>query len=764
MSRSASRSSTASATTASTASTSPAPASSSATPPRTASATRIRVCPTSTRSKPTASATAIRRGCVANSATLRAREEWAPSCGLRRFIAAFVRSFSSAADATPRPRTSLIEANRSKSLPMIGLLAAIALQPSYDVTIRRDQWGIPHVEGKRDADVVFGLMFAQAEDDYETIETSAMGTIGRAAELRGEGGLTSDVRFRSYRIEELAKARLARADRHFQAIAQAYADGLNLYLAKHPETETRIKRYEPWFFLAGVNLPSNVDGIETAPEPAKLVSLEVGSNAWAIAPTKTTNGRATLFANPHVNLFGPGARYECVLKSGQGWEFDGFCILGSPIPHAGHNAHLAWSHTNTRADGADAYRLTMVGEDTYRVGDKTLKLERWTETIQVRVQYWTENRKVALERSIYGPVVRRDGAVYSVRLPIERNLDYWFQKLAMNKARNLKEFRKALAMGALTYSNTTYADDRGHIAFWYGSTVPRRDPSFDWSKPVDGSDPRTEWKGFHTTDELPHVIDPKSGFVQNCNSHPWLTTVGDDNPKPSDYPSYVVRDPDTTRAQNSRRILTSQPKFTFDELSRLAFDTYLYTTKQRLPKLLAAIDRDHPAAKALAAWDGVATVDSVPATLYIETETRLTPNPRQSGFEEDPTAIRTAFEATVQELERRWGSWQVPWGKVNRLRRGSSEPTWPVPGALSAFGGIFAFSGPRIDGVHYGQVGNSYVALVEPGKNGRFEAVCVVGQSADPASPHYVDQAPYYAAGKFRPRREGFERTYRPGE
>lgn len=648
---------------------------------------------------------------------------------------------------------------------MIGLLAVALLQPSYDVTIRRDRWGIPHVEGKRDADVVFGLMYAQAEDDYATIDASTIGLVGRAAEARGERGLASDVRFRAYRIEELAKARLARADRNFQAMAQAYADGLNLYLAKYPEKRGDIDRYEPWYFLAGVNLPANVDGIETVPY-FSATSAEEGSNAWAIAPSRTASRRATLFANPHVDLFGQGARYECVLKSGEGWEFDGFCILGNPIPHAGHNAHLAWSHTNTRADGADVYRLTMVGENGYRVGDKVLKLDRQLEVIPIGKGEGGESRTIVTERSIYGPVVRRDGKVYSVRLPIERNLDYWFQKLAMNKARNLKEFQKALAMGALTYSNTTYADDKGHIAFWYGSTVPRRDPSFDWTKPVDGSDPRTEWKGFLRTDELPHVIDPKSGFVQNCNSHPWLTTVGDGNPKPADYPSYVVRDPETTRAQNSRRILTSQPTFTFDELAQRAFDTYVYTSKERLPKILAAIGTSMPAAKALEAWDGVSTVDSVPATLYFETETRMRANPRFAGFEEDPSVIREAFEATVKELERRWGTWQVPWGKVNRLRRGlaADAPSWPVPGALSAFGQIFAFSGPRTDGVHYGQVGNSYVALVEPGRGGRFGAVCVAGQSADPTSSHYVDQAPFYAAGKFRPGGDGFERTYRPGE
>ena len=298
--------------------------------------------------------------------------------------------------------------------------------------------------------------------------------------------------------------------------------------------------------------------------------------------------------------------------------------------------------------------------------------------------------------------------------------------------------------------------------------MPRRDPRFDWSKPVDGSDPRTAWRGYLTPDELPHVIDPESGFVQNCNSDPWHATVGRDAPKPGDTPPYVVRDGETTRAANSRRILASRPRFAYDELARLAFDTTVYTAKDRVPEILAALDRDAAPARALAAWDGVSTIDSVAATLYFETETAMTPNPRETGFERDPARIRAAFAATVERLTRRFGTWQVPWGRVSRLQRvrphREGAPSLPVPGALSAFGQIFAFSGPAIDGIHYGVVGDSYVALVEPGAGGRFEAVCVAGQSADPASPHFFDQAPFYATGRFRPAREGFERTGHPGE
>lgn len=506
----------------------------------------------------------------------------------------------------------------------------------------------------------------------------------------------------------------------------------------HP---TVIKRFEPWFFMANVDLPGQVDGVSIG-RGGGGGPTDPGSNAWAIAPSKTENGRAVLFSNPHVGLFGRGQRYECHVTSGEGWNFSGFAILGNPIPHAGHNDRLGWSHTNTGADSSDAYREEVEG-NRYRVGKEWRPIREWKDTVG--------DREVTLRATHRGPLV----GTTSVRVPIDRLIKGWEQKLAMGKARNLAEFRRALAMTCLVGSNTTYADADGHIAFWYANSVPRRNSSFDWSKPVDGTDPKTEWQGFFTPDELPHVIDPRSGFVQNCNSDPWQTTTSD-NPDPKRIPPYVVRDRDTARAANSRRILLSKPRFGWNELTRLAFDTYVYTAAERVPLILSATKDDalQEPLKTLKDWNYRSSIHSVAATLYFETELDLL----SQGFGGrrmlggTPDDLAQAFSRTIRRLKREFGTWRIPWGQVNRLRRTPDGPTLPVPGAPSAFGQIFAFGYPfRPGGIHYGTEGNTYVALTEFGPSVTALSLCGFGQSADPASPHFFDQAPLYASGRFKP-------------
>jgi acyl-homoserine lactone acylase PvdQ len=650
-------------------------------------------------------------------------------------------------------------------------LVALVPNPYADVTILRDRWGVPHVTARTDAGCVFGLMVAQAEDHFPQIETDAIRAIGRAAEVEGERGLGNDVRVRTFEVVREAREAYAKASPRLRRLADAYADGLNHYLRTHPEVKPRLlTRFEPWFFMAEIDLPGNVDGVSTGSRPVEEGFPDAGSNAWAIAPSRSASGHAMLFLNPHVGLFGSGLRYECQLESGEGWRISGFCILGQPVPHSGFNDRLGWTQTNSGADRADAYRIALDGPDGYRYGTERRAVTKWSETIRVG----QEPRVMEFRRTHHGPLVRPEVAV---RFPVDRAVRQWAQKYAMGRAHNLREFRRALAMGCLTYSNTTYADADGNIGFWYGNTVPRRDPQFDWSRPVDGSDPRTEWRGFHTPDELPHVINPASGFVQNGNSDPWGTTsVG--NPDPKDYPPYVVHDVDTPRARNMRRILTSQPRFTYEEQARLAFDTYVLTAAERLPGLFAEAERRPEVATRLAgplaelrAWDRRLGIHSVAATLYVRAEEELGAARRSPSGE--ASELLDGLARAVERLERDWGTWRVPYGQVNRLQRlqpfDPAAPSLPVAGGPSAFGQVFAFTGPTVGRQRFGTGGNSYVALVEFGPRVRARSVNGFGQSGDPKSPHYFDQAPLYAAGRFkeawfdlRDVRRNAERTYHP--
>lgn len=642
------------------------------------------------------------------------------------------------------------------------------------VTITRDEFGIPHVVGPTDAAVVFGLMFAQAEDAFAQIEEDTAFAIGRASELVGDRGIGNDLRFRAFRVEALAREKLRSAPESFRTLAEAFADGLNFFLEQNPEIESILAPYEPWYFLANVDLPAEVDSISTMRVGKPLSSdfplpwpppeddglfFDAGSNAWAIGPSKSETGHSILFMNPHVGLFGRGQRYECHLVSDEGWNFSGFCILGNPIPHAGFNEHLGWTHTNTKADCADAYRLTLTDEANYWYGTETRPIETWKDTLRIRQGNELKSYTIEFDSAHYGPIVRQGQDEFALRLPLDRWMNYWSQKLAMTKAKTFEEFKDALSYRTLTYSNTTFADDRGNIAFWYGNAIPRRNPNFDWSKPVDGSNPLAEWDGYFRIDELPHVINPASGYVQNCNSSPWGTTDAPDSPSPEKVASFFVRDTEMARAQNSRRILRSSAKFSFENLHAQIFDTLMFTALERIPIILQALadlDEFEEARQILSLWNHRGDIRSVATTLYVETEIGASTDTWRIALSNDPERIRQSFLKLVEELTNRFGTWQVPWGQVNRLQRhrpfGGSAPSWPVPGANSSFGQIFAFTGPRLEVVRWGTGGNSYVALVEFTPDGpRAEAVCGFGQSHREGSPHFVDQASLYAEGRTRP-------------
>jgi acyl-homoserine-lactone acylase len=657
------------------------------------------------------------------------------------------------------------------------------------VTITRDKWGVPHVEAKTDAGVVFGLMYAQAEDNFWQLEDDFIRITGRAAEIYGEEALAGDVLHRMFEINRQAQAEYAQSSAKTRSIAEAHAAGINHYLATHPEVTPRlITKFEPWFVFAfergvpaaqarqaGFRVADFLVPGPAMPAPsAAAVRLDHlyegardGSNMWAVGPAKSASGRAMLFLNPHVGFFGGGQRYEAHLKSKEGLNVAGFAILGTPYVRSGHNERMGWGHTNNNAIITTTY-IEKFDDPAkplaYKHGAGYRVATEWTDEVRVKTANGMEVRKLAFMKTHHGPVVsKRNGQRITVATAGQESGELE-QRFAMAKAKNLREFQAALERRRLTGSNTMYADREGNIYYVHGNAMPRRNPGFEWTKPVDGSNPETDWQGLHEVGDLPQFLNPPSSWLQNCNSAVALTTEGLEFPA-GKYPTYMVPEPDNYRSRTSRRILAGPRKFTFEEWTAFATDTTVQRAIEQVPELISAYEaagrptKLAPAIELLSKWDRVSRVDSKPMTLFVAFAREYD---RPASADGPDTRMLRALERGMEFLEKQFGSWQVAWGDVNRLQRvhtsGKEEPfrddrpSLASPGGPAIVGTVMRLEAAPQKGTKklYGTMGNTWTAVYEFGPKVKARSIVTFGQSADPASPHFFDQAPLYVQGKFK--------------
>ena len=677
-------------------------------------------------------------------------------------------------------------------------------QLARSVTIYRDNYGVPHVYGPTDASCVFGYAYAQAEDNFWQVEENYIEAIGHAAEVNGEGSLQADLLNRTLEITKRSVAEYKSASPHTRELCDAFADGLNYYLEHNPQVKPRLlTHFDAWETIALVKFDvyqlfvyeTQDLHLEDTRTASRRIENEasLGSNMWAIAPRKSASGSAMLFINPHVFFFGPTQFYEGHLHSNHGWNISGASFLGMPFPVIGHNEYLGWSHTVNTPGISDLY-LEKFNDPhdplAYAYAGGTRRATEWTETIKIKTDRGVESKSFTLRKTQHGPVVSTKGtqalALRLAKLEEGGLIDEWYE---MGRAHSLAEFKAAMSRLAIPMFNTIYADREGNIFYVYNAAVPRRSAKVDWTKPLDGSNPESEWQGYHRFEELPQLTNPPSGFVQSCNSTPFLTTT-DGNPDKSAYPSYMVHEPDTPRARLSRRMLSAKDKFTFDEWARAAFDTSVIQAETFVPALVQEWEQlgqsDAGRAEKLSApvaelksWNRVSTTDSKAMTLFalsFERASRI-----QAARDTAPWPRVRSLEAVIGVLQRDWGTWQVPWGEINRLQRvhtsgsesfSDTRPSLPVPGAAGPLGIIFNFYTRPEKGQkrRYGYLGDTYVSVVEFGREPRARSLLVFGESADSASPHYLDQARLYGSGEMKPSwftlaeiKKHSERSYHPG-
>jgi penicillin amidase len=581
---------------------------------------------------------------------------------------------------------------------------------------------------------------------------------------------------------------------------------LNYYLKRHPETKPRLlTKFEPWYPLAFIryNYYQNGFAQDTAVDTRNIQTAEnesglkanQGSNGWVVGASKSTTGHAMLFINPHLPFSGSGQVYEGHVHSDEGWNFTGYTRLGFPFPYVGHNENGGWVSTDNSADLVDVYVETFDDISrplAYRYGNAYRTAIERVEEILVKTPTGVETRRFTMRKTHHGPIIAAlDGKPLAIRMAkFEGNgwLREWYE---MTRAKSLTQLKRAMAPLNMLFGNVMYADRQGNTFYLYNGAVPRRNPRFDWTKPVDGSNPATEWQGYHTIEELPQLTNPKTGWMQNCNTTPFLLT-GEGNPDPKKFPNYMVQEGDNLRGEISRRILSENKKFTFDDWRRAAFDTTVLGADKYLPGMLAAVKKRlddsgttsdnasrhlREAYEELLRWNHQSTTDSVAMTLFSGWRGRLEAN----KLNDDKTHV-AALEDTLKTLERDFGTWHVAWGVINRLQRldeskaetfQDNQPSIAVPGVSGADGAVFTFYSIPVEGQkkRYGVAGGTYISIVEFAPQIRAMSVHVFGSSGHPESRHYMDQSKLYASREFKPAwlalkeiKANLESAYHPGE
>ena len=699
-------------------------------------------------------------------------------------------------------------------------------QQAQNVTIIRDDWGIAHVYGKTDADAVFGGIYAQAEDDFNRIETNYLNSIGRLAEAEGESQIWRDLRMKLFVDPQEMKRLYAAAPADLRKLMEAWADGLNFYLATHLQVKPRvITRFEPWMpltFSEGsiggdierVNLgqlqafygsaPAGsgsgqwaAAGVSDSPVP-DLGDEPRGSNGIVIGPSNTVNKRALLLINPHTSFF---FRSEYQMVSEEGLNVYGASTWGQFFIYQGFNDRAGWMHTSSSVDNIDEYLETIVRKDGkafYRFGSEDRPVQVKTITVPFKTATGMSERQFTVLRTHHGPIVRElDGKWVAMRI-MEEPLKALQQSWGRTKTKNLKEYLQVMELHTNSSNNTLFADAEGNVAYLHSNFVPRRDTTFIWARPVDGSNPATDWKGVHSVSESPNVINPRSGWAYNSNNFPY-SAAGPDSPKKSDYPPYMDPGSENARGIHAIRLLKDKKDFTLNSLIDAAFDSYMPAFEESIPALVKAWDdapSSHPLKAKLAEqvamlrnWDFRWGVSSIPTSLAVffgDAGGGGGGGRRGSGAAAANVSpadrLLNALSTATDRLTADFGTWKTPWGEINRFQRISpeivhpfddSKPSIPVMFTSARWGSLASFGAAPRNGTKkwYGTSGNSFVAVVEFGDSVRARAVSAGGESGDPESKHFNDQATRYATGNLRDvyfyrhqLRGHTEREYHPGK
>ena len=694
---------------------------------------------------------------------------------------------------------------------------------SKNVMITRDQWGIAHIAGNSDADAVFGMLYAQCEDDFQRVEMNYIEKLGRQSEIKGKNYMFNDLETRMLLNQSDAKKDYKKAPLWLKKLLNAYADGINYYLLKNPQVKPKLLTvFEPWFPLLWTD--GSIGAISTSDLTTKELSdfygkdknisfwekqkdEFTGSNGFAIAPSKSESGNALLYINPHTTFY---FRPEIHIQSNEGLNAYGAVTWGQFFVYQGFNENCGWMHTSSNVDVSDLYEEDVIFEKNlkYRYNGKTLLLKE--NTIDIK---YIDNKEIKTEKfktyeTIHGPIMAKRNNKWISLKHYNRSMNSLIESWQRTKSKTFIDYKKAMDIKANTSNNTVFADNQGNIAYWHGNFVPKRNAKYNWAKPVNGAIAETNWNGLHDVSELVHLYNPANGWLQNCNSTPF-SVAGINSPRATNYLPYMAPDGENYRAVNAIRLLSEDKKYNLESLIKDGYDSKLSIFEMLIPALTKKFDESinkndlifdelKEPIETLRKWNFYGSESSIATTLANEWAFELDPIIQKTyvnegeldQIENTSNFIRMAttdqlllpLQKIVQRLTEDFGTWKMPWGDLNRFQRLSGEIEIKFDdnqnSLPNAYGSVLWGSLPAFRSNYhpntkkrYGYNGNSFVCAVEFGKKVRAKSLLAGGNSGNPNSKHFLDQAENYQKGIFKDVNfykedieKNKEKKYHPGE
>jgi acyl-homoserine-lactone acylase len=675
----------------------------------------------------------------------------------------------------------------------------IILNHRKNVEISRDNYGVPHINGKTDADAVFGLMFAQCEDDFYRIEKNYIEKLGWQAKL-DSSKVYDDLFSKILFDQNEAKSEYLKAPKWLKDLLNAHATAINYFLSVNPQIKPLlIKHFEPWYPLLWTD--GSIGAVNTADITvndlkqyfgkadklgfSKTNALDenyeqTGSNGFAIGPAKSLTGKAMLYINPHTTFY---FRPEVHVKSQNGLNAYGAVTWGQFFVYQGFNEYCGWMHTSSNADVSDTFFETLktVNNKTFfKLGQKWLPVK----TKKIRVDFLSKGvlstKYFTVNFTQNGPILGiRDGKPVSLR-SFNRSQRSLEQSWLRTKAKGFDEYQAAMNLKANTSNNTVFADKNGNIAYWHGNYMPVRDPKLNWSLAQDGSLLTNKYQGLHDQNQMIWLKNPQAAWLQNCNSTPF-TVAGTLSPKRENYPDYMAPDGENFRGITAVKLLGTAEKLDLESLIKLGYNTYLSAFEILIGELknrkISSVDPEtQEALDSLYAWNYHSAANSIATTLAIEWAQKLNANIRKVYVDqgqkdqvestkefiknERPEVLVYALSKTLSDLKSKFGTWKKPWGEFNRFQRINEDDdyhndgiaSYPVAYASALWGALPSFNSKVFEAtkLRYGYSGNSFVCAVEFGDKIRAKSLLAGGNNSDKNSPYFNNQGFNYSIGKFK--------------